>query len=96
MDTERLIEGLHQLHVNQETHLKQVIDKIDKEMTMMIKVIAQCAQGPHMLKTGDYSVLVASSSLGSYCLPSCSVCLAKRYLSNSLTEDDLKLVKGEK
>lgn len=88
MTTTELLENLHQTNDQRLEKVNELITKIDKEMTLMIKVISHCAQGPHRL--------VLSTIMGEVCLPTCSACIAQRYLSNSLNESDLKLLKGEK
>lgn len=88
MTTIELLENLHQTNDQRLKKVNELITKIDKEMALMIKVISHCAQGPHRL--------IHSTMVGEVCLPTCSACIAQRYLSNSLNENDLKLLKGGK
>ncbi len=95
MSTTQLLENLHQKGDGQLEKVMTLISKIDKEMTVMIKVISSCATAPHRLITKVSNTECSTGviqHISETCLPTCPTCIAKRFMANQLTKDDYALL----
>lgn len=91
MNQEQLLEVLHKDNDQRLEKLNDLIDKVQQERNLMMMVVCICAtNAPHKIER-QLGVFTDAP-----CLLTCPTCIAKRFLTNSLTENDLKLLKGEK
>lgn len=84
---EELLEDLHRGNDNRVQELNKSIDTIASQGMLMMKIISRCASAPHVIIRG-----IGEPTGYGPCSPNCPACIATRFLSNSLTEEDLKLL----